>query len=415
MSRARINELRQERASLWEQAKALNERALAEKRDFTADEQEQYDRLMADIDSKKSQIDRLEAALRIEDELNGSAGGSGREFQPSPNAGGKGGDNPRATDEYRAAFERFLTQGTAALSHEEVRMMASDPDSEGGYLVTPQQFIDELLKEVDNAVYIRQFARGFQLRTAKSLGVPTLDSDADDADWTTELKTGNETDLSFGKRELRPHPLAKRIKVSNTLLRLTSGGAESLVRERLAYKFGVTLEKAYMLGDGNQKPLGLFVPSDKGISTARDVVGSNTTTKISADTLIDALYSLKEAYQRNARWIFHRDVVKAIRKLKDGEGQYLWAPGLAGGQPDTILSRPFTMSEYAPNDISAGKYIGLVGDLRYYWYVDALDFSIQRLVELYAESNQTGFIGRYEGDGMPVLGEAFARIKMAST
>src|SRR5690606_19083489 len=208
-----------------------------------------------------------------------------------------GGDNPRASEEYRAAFERFLSHGAAALSREEVRMMAADPDSEGGYLVTPQQFVDELLKEVDDSVIIRQFARGFQLRAAKSLGVPTLDSDADDADWTTELKTGSETDLGFGKRELRPHPLAKRIKVSNTLLRLTSGGAEALVRQRLAYKFGVTLEKAYMTGDGNQKPLGLFVASNDGIPTSRDVVGSNTTTAIKADTLIDALYSLKEAYQ----------------------------------------------------------------------------------------------------------------------
>lgn len=409
--RAQINELRQERAAIWEQAKALNEKALAEKRDFTAEEQQQYDKMMADMDAKKAQIDRLEAALRIEDEMRATVG-SGREFQPTP-AAGKGGDNPRASEEYRAAFERFLSHGAAALSREEVRMMAADPDSEGGYLVTPQQFVDELLKEVDDSVIVRQFARGFQLRTAKSLGVPTLDSDADDADWITELKTGNETDLGFGKRELRPHPLAKRIKVSNTLLRLTSGGAEALVRQRLAYKFGVTLEKAYMAGDGNQKPLGLFVASNDGIPTSRDVVGSNTTTAIKADTLIDALYSLKEAYQRNARWIFHRDVVKAIRKLKDGEGQYLWAPGIAGGEPDTILSRPFSMSEYAPNTMTAGQYIGLVGDLSYYWYVDALDFQIQRLVELYAESNQTGFIGRYEGDGQPVLAEAFARIKLA--
>lgn len=407
--KAQINELRQERASIWEQAKALNEAALTAKRNFTAEEQAQYDKMMSDMDDKKAQIDRLEAALKLDDEFSAS-GGSGRQFQPSPK-GGKGGA-PRATDEYRAAFERFLTNGLNALSPEEVKMMKADPDEEGGYLVTPQQMVQELLKEVDNMVFIRQFARKFELRTAKSLGVPTLESDVEDADWTTELKTGAETDAKTGKRELRPHPLAKRIKVSNTLLRLTSGGAESLVRERLAYKFGITLEKAYMYGDGNSKPLGLFVPSEDGIPTSRDIVGANTATAIKADTLIDALYSLKEAYQRSARWGFHRDVVKEIRKLKDGNGQYLWAPGIAGGQPDTILSKPFFQSEYAPNDISTGKYVGIIGDFSHYWYVDALDFGIQRLVELYAESNQTGFIGRYEGDGQPVMGTAFARIKM---
>jgi HK97 family phage major capsid protein len=408
--RAQITELRQERAGIWEQAKALNEKALTEKRDFTADETAQYDKMMSDMDSKAKQIERLEAALKIDDEMKAS-GGSGRDFRPAPKAGG-GKENPRATDEYRAAFERFLTNGITSLSADEIKAMAADPDAEGGYLVTPQQMVAELLKEVDNAVYIRQFARKFEVRTAKSLGVPTLDGDVDDADWTTELKTGNETDATTGKREFRPHPLAKRAKVSNTLLRLTSGGAESLVRSRLSYKFGVTLEKAYMTGDGNAKPLGLFVPSNDGIPTSRDVVGTNTATAIKADTLIDALYSLKDAYQANARWGFHRDVLKEIRKLKDSNGQYLWAPGIAGGQPDTILSKPFFQSEYAPNDISTGKYVGIIGDFQYYWYVDALDFAIQRLVELYAETNQTGFIGRYEGDGQPVMGEAFARIKM---
>lgn len=408
--KAQINDLRQERASIWEQAKALNETALAAKRNFTAEEQTQYDKMMADMDDKKAQIDRLEAALKIDDEF-AASGGSGRQFQASPKSG-KGSDNPRATDEYRAAFERFLVDGISALSPDTIKAMASDPDSQGGYLVTPQQFVADLLKEVDNMVFVRQFARGFQLRTAKSLGVPTLDGDVDDADWTTELRTGNETDITLGKRELRPHPLAKRAKVSNTLLRQTAGGAESLVRERLSYKFGVTLEKAYMYGDGNSKPLGLFVPSDNGIPTSRDVVGTNTATTIKADTLIDALYALKQSYQVNARWGFHRDVLKEIRKLKDGNGQYLWAPGIAGGQPDTILSKPFFQSEYAPNDISTGKYIGIIGDFRYYWYVDALDLAIQRLVELYAETNQTGFIGRYEGDGQPVMGEAFVRIKM---
>lgn len=409
--RAQINELRQERAGIWEQAKALNEKALAEKRDFTAEEQASYDKMMADMDSKMKQVDRLEAALKTDEEMKAS---NGSQFRQPPATGAAGKANPRASDEYRANFERFLVNGASSLSSDVVRAMAADPDAEGGFLVTPEQFATELLKEVDNMVFIRQFATPNPLTQAKSLGVVTLDTDVDDADWTTELRTGNETDLTLGKRELRPHPLAKRTKVSNTLLRLTAGGAESLVRSRLAYKLGITQEKAYMYGNGNQKPLGIFVASDDGIPASRDVVGANTQTAIKADTLIDALYSLKGPYQANARWGFHRDVVKEIRKLKNGDGVYLWAPGIAGGQPDTILAKPFFQSEYAPNTLTAGQYVGIIGDFRYYWYVDALNMAIQRLVELYAETNQTGFILRYEGDGQPVMGEAFTRIKMGS-
>src|SRR5690606_4222680 len=98
--------------------------------------------MLSDMDSKMKQIERLEAALKIEDEMR-AVGGTGREFQSSPKSGKS--ENPRASEEYKAAFERFLANGTAALSREEIKMMAADPDSEGGYLVAPQQFVNELL------------------------------------------------------------------------------------------------------------------------------------------------------------------------------------------------------------------------------------------------------------------------------
>ena len=71
------------------------------------------------------------------------------------------------------------------------------------------------------------------------------------------------------------------------------------------------------------------------------------------------------------------------------------------------------MSEYVPNTFTTGLYTGVLADWRFYWIADALDMTVQRLVELYARSNQIGFIGRKETDGMPVLAEAFARVKMA--
>ena len=167
-----------------------------------------------------------------------------------------------------------------------------------------------------------------------------------------------------------------------------------------------------MTGDGSQKPLGVFVASADGISTARDVSTGNTATSIMGDGLIEAKYSLKEAYWPRARWIFHRDAVKQIRKLKDGNGQYIWQAGISGGVPDRILELPYTTSEFAPNTFTTGQYVGILGDFQKYWIVDALDMVMQRLTELYAETNQTGFIARYEGDGAPVLEEAFARVKL---
>ena len=83
------------------------------------------------------------------------------------------------------------------------------------------------------------------------------------------------------------------------------------------------------------------------------------------------------------------------------------------GQPDLLLSRPLNQLEYAPNTFTTGLYVGLFGDMSFYWIADAEDISVQRLVELYAATNQVGFIARAATDGMPVLEEAFSRLKLA--
>jgi len=404
-------EMRQERAALVKQARDILDKAEAEKRDLTAEEQQEYDRIMAEVDRKGAEIEREERLQVIEKDLEKSISDDS-DLRNDPNGGADQED--RKEEEYRKAFESFLRRDLKGLSADEYRALQADSDVAGGYVVAPQAFVKQLIKSLDDEVVIRPLATKLTISKAESVGIPGLDSDPADADWTSEVDTGSEdTAMDFNKRELRPHPCAKLIKVSNKLLRIASINVESLVRDRLTYKFGITEEKAFLTGDGAGKPLGVFTASDLGISTARDVSTGNTTTTIGADGLIEAKYKLKVQYQRRAVWIFHRDAIKQIRKLKDGSGQYLWQAGISNGQPDTILERPYRMSEFAPNTFTSGKYVGIIGDFSFYWIVDALDMQIQRLVELYARTNQVGFIGRRECDGMPVLEEAFARVKLA--
>jgi len=188
---------------------------------------------------------------------------------------------------------------------------------------------------------------------------------------------------------------------------------ENIIRDRFAYQFAVTQENGFLNGNGVNQPLGIFTASADGIGTGRDVSTGNTTTLIKADGLIEAKYTLKQGYMQNARWIFHRDAVKQIRKLKDGEGNYLWQSGIATDRPATILDNPYLMSEYAPNTFTTTLYVGAIGDFSHYWIVDAMGMSVQVLTELYAETNQNGYIARMETDGMPTLEEAFVRVKLA--
>lgn len=399
--------MRRRRADLAGRARAILTAAQDAGQDMSGDEEQEFDRLMDEADALDKQIAR-EQRVRDQERVI-ETDPEQRQESNGPDDSGDNGD-----DAQQRAFRAYLVGGRANLTPDQSRVLNMGNDPEGGYLVAPQQFVEQLIQAVDDAVPLRPLATVMTLTEGESLGVPALDTDLNDADWTSELATGSQDDsLRIGKRELRPHPLAKRVKVSRTLLRRATLGPEEIVRDRMAYKFAVTEEKAFMSGTGSQRPLGLFTASSQGVSTARDVT-TGAANAFSADGLIDAKYTLKPQYWRRARWLFHRDSIRGIRKLKDANNQYLWQPGLAGDRPDTIVDVPYVVSEFVPNTITDGNYVGMIADFSYYWVVDTLAFEVQRLVELYAESNQVGFIGRAEVDAMPVLEEAFVRIQVGA-
>lgn len=406
-------ELMQMRAQLIAQARGLVDAASAEGRGvLSAEERAQYDQIWDEINGLGEQIQRMEQLEDIEQRMAESDGDAVTNGMDD-DAGGSEDDGQRAfnaTREYRDAYGQFLRRGSVAAN---LRSLQADDDEAGGYLVAPQEMINRLIQGLDNAVYIRQWATVFRVTAADSLGAPSLDADPEDGDWTGEISSADEdTQMDFGKRELHPHPLTKLIKVSMKLLRKTPS-VEELINQRFGYKFDVTWEKAGNTGSGAGQPLGVFTASDDGISTSRDVSSGNTTTSMTFDGLTNAKYTLKGQYWRNAKWLFHRDAVKQIAKLKNGDGQYIWRESVRVGEPDTLLGLPFYMSEYAPNTFTSGSYVGILGDFSWYWIAEAQSFSIQRLNELYARTNQIGFIGRMEADGMPVLEEAFVRVTLA--
>lgn len=405
---SKLKELRDQRGKLVADARAILNKAESEKRSATAEESAQFDSMMKQVGDLGDEIRRHESLA--EAERAAAAQVAAGLDSAADEARGKAG-NPDV--EFRTkAFGKLIVSGVRSLNDAEVRALQADSDTAGGFVVAPEQFVSGLIKNIDDMVFIRQRATKFSIPTAASLGAASLAADPADADWTTELATGNEdSTMSFGKRQLNPHPLAKRLKVSNKFLRMAAG-AEALVRSRLAYKFGISQEKAFLTGSGVNQPLGVFTASADGITTARDVSTGNTTTSVTFDGLINAKYSLKGQYWMRADWMFHRDVLSQVAKLKNGEGDYIWRESVRDGEPDRLLGRPVMMSEYAPNTLTTGQYVGILGDFSNYWIADALDFQIQVLNELYAETGQTGFIGRLATDGMPTLAEAFTRVKL---
>ena len=384
----KITELKQKRAAIVAEMRKINERA--EDGLLTAEDRSAYDKAKSDFDAMSESIKRQEELEATERAL---------------------ADGAPATPEGKPsnAFRSYLRTGAVS---EELRAMSADTDGEGGYMV-PEDFRASVISGINNLVHIRQLATVISVAGASDLGIPTMAADIEDADWTTEVAAVNEdTALTFGKRTLKPSILSKLIKVSQKLLRNPAISAEAFVAERMAYKFAVAMEKGYLTGNGTNQPLGLFTASNDGIPTSRDVATGNTTTAIGADNLFSVKFAVASQYRANASWLFHRDAVAQISKLQDGAGNYLWTPGLVAGQPDRLLGAPVYESEYVPNTFTTGLYVGLYGDFKYFWIADSLNFEIQRLVELYAATNQVGFIGRAASDGQPVLSAAFARVKL---
>lgn len=447
-----VVEMREARAKLIHDARAAVSAADEAKRDLTADESKKFDSMLADADKLKAKIDTEERLLDLEADLKKplerraepdtpgdpvkvpdreqrtkptehaemvigrDSRGTERRFRPT---------GPQATDEYRGAFSRYLRGGMPALTRAdldviqsaggETRALQADYDPGGGFLQASQQFVGQLIKGIDDLLFLRQLATVLPpVTTNEGVGAPSLDTDFDDATWTGEITSVSEdTAMVLGKRELRPTPITKLVKVSMKLLRSAALSIDTIIRDRLAYKFALTQEKGFLTGTGANQALGVFTASDLGISTGRDVSTGNTTTTFTADGLIECKFALKGGYWANAQWIFHRDAVKMLTKLKDGEGQYIWRTSIQAGEPDTLLGHPVNMSENAPNTFTTGLYVGILGDFSHYWIIDSLGLTVQVLNELYARTSQIGYIGRAECDGMPVLEEAFSRVTLA--
>jgi len=420
-----VREMLEKRAKLISDARAIYTLAEKEERDATAEERQKFDVIMADSDTLKDDADRIGKLEVAESGLEESQGRQSRLADPEGQTtattkrfelrnGLKGQKRyinipigPEA-DQRMEEFRAYLLTG-------EKRALSKTVDVEGGFLSAPVEFMAEIIQELDNLVFMRQISRVLPpLLESGTLGTPEVDTKMTDPAWTSELDIGAEdTALNFKRRDLTPNVLAKFIKVSETLLRRSTINVDEFVRERLAIAFGEAEEKAFLTGSGTTEPLGVFTVDAAGISSGRDVNEDNTTTAFTADGLINAQMFVQGQYRRNGSWIFHRDGIKLIRKLKDNDGHFIFQPALMPNVPDSLLGDPLRESEFAPNTFTTGLLVGIYGDFANYWIVDALTMTIRVLVELFAATNQVGYLGRLEADAQPVQEKAFARVKLA--
>ena len=389
-----IIELREKRAKTWSAMETFLDSHRNEKGVLNMEDDVTYSKMERDLDDLTNEIKRLERKDMIESELNKPVSNP---ITAKPMTSDKEDEKTgRASNAYKKSFWNVMRNKHS--NTQILNALQEGTDSEGGFLV-PDEFEHTLIQSLEEENIFRKLAHVITTSTGDRK-IPVVASKGS-ASWVDEEGTINDSDDAFTQVSIGAYKLGTLIKVSNELLNDSVFNLEAYISKEFGRRIGTKEEDAFFNGNGVGKPVGIFNATggaQTGITTA-------SATEIKADEIIDLFYSLKASYRKKAVWIVNDSTIKAIRKLKDANGNYLWQPALTSGTPDTLLGRPVYTSSYVPT-IAAGAKTIAFGDFSYYWIADRQGRNFKKLSELYAATDQTGFVATQRVDGKLILPEA---------
>lgn len=404
----KLKELHDKRLRLIKEQREINDRTLKEEREFTADEETKYEALEKDLAETSKKIKRLEDLERVENSLRES---DDERLRQTPKNGGSEEEREKEKREayHHAFFNGYMRRGDDRMSPEFRNALEAGTDAEGGYLV-PEEWARDLIRAVSEVNVVRM-AGARSIVTSSLRNLPVRASRATFT-WIDEEGAYSTNDPSYGNLQISANKLGGIILVSEELLQDNAYDLPGQLGFDAVEEKAYQEEVAFVNGNGTLKPLGLFATTAVASVNLTGTTAASTST-VTADELIDSFYGLGQQYRRRASWITGTAMTKIIRKLKDGDNQYLWQPGLATGQPDRLLGQPFFESHSAPA-IAADARTIMFGDFGYYLIGDRLAMVMQRLNELYAANGQVGFKFHSRVDGKLTLAPAFTFLKQAA-
>ena len=323
-----ILEMRQRRAKLWDAAKAFLDTHRDNNGTMSVEDSVTYQRMEDDVINLGKEIERLERQAAIDAEMNKPLN---RPITEKPEAAPKPEKAGLASDEYRKAF--WAVMHGSKVGSEVYNTLQIGTDSKGGYLV-PDEYQRTLIEALEDQNIFRTLAHVISTSSGDRK-IPVVASHGTAA-WIDEGGQYPESDDGFGQVSIGAYKLATMIKISEELLNDSVFDMPSYIAREFARRVGAAEEEAFLTGNGTGKPLGLL--SDTG--GAQTGVTANSATAITLDEIMDLFYSLRAPYRRNAVFLMNDSTIKAIRKLKNLSGDYLWQPSVQTGEPDRLLGRP---------------------------------------------------------------------------
>lgn len=283
--------------------------------------------------------------------------------------------------EYRSAFLHMMRKGdNVPLEVQKALSVGSDPD--GGYVVEPDTS-GRIVQKIFESSPMRQVA------SIQTIGTDALEGlyDLDEASsgWVGETEARPETDTpKLAKWRIPVHEMYAEPQATQKVLDDSMIDLESWLSMKVSDKFARQENAAFVNGDGINKPRGFLTYGDgttipgtiERFSTG--VSGGFAADGSGGDVLLDTIYGLKQNYRSGSRWFMPRSATAEVRKLKDADGTYLWQPGIAAGQPASLLGFSVLEFEDMP-DIAADSLSIAFGDMgQAYQIVDRMGIRVLR-------------------------------------
>lgn len=394
-----LTELMNKRANTWDAMKKLLDEKTDERGLLTAEDAAQYDRMEAEYNDLTNQIERTRRAADIENEMKKPVRDAitGKPGAETANTG-----TGRGSKAYNDAFMKWMRARNNAVTPEIRNALQVGEDTEGGYLV-PEEFERRLIMALEEENIFRRLATVIKTNGERIIPMETARGEAA---WVEEEQLKPESDAAFGQIRIGAHKLATRMKISEELMQDSAFDMASYIAGNFGRRMGDKEEEAFFTGDGSGKPLGILAKTggaQVGVTAAAD--------SITFDDVISLYHSVRLPYRRKAVFMISDATAMALRKVKDGNQQYIWQNSVTADRPDMLFGRPVYTSRFMPEP-TTGKIAMLFGDMKYYWIADRTTRTFQRLNELYAETGQIGFIATQRVDGKLILPEAVKALKM---
>lgn len=377
----KLKALKEKRASIYTSIDEL--RQATDGREMTAEEQQRWDTMLSDYDKADKAVEAEERFMDIQ-RKQAEQEVAGRDSLLGQTVG----------EEYRRAFGDYLLNGASGISSESratIEQRAGIAGLSGG-LIIPKTLASEI--EVALKAYGGMFEAATILNTSHGgdLILPTVNDTSAKATIVSEYDQSTKRAPSFGSVVLKAYTYRTPIiPVSQELIQDSAFDLDALLSRLLADSFSRGVNEDLTTGNGTGKPTGI-------VTAATACTTQAAAASIKLDDIIDLIKSVNSAYARNGKFMFNRNTLWELAKIKDQTGRYIWQDSTREGTPATLFGKQYVLNDDMA-DIGAGNASVLFGDLTKYNIRLVQSFRVIRLNELLAEYLSIGLFGFARVDG----------------